>query len=190
MNLRAAPEAAPPTTHGMPISTWPSAPATTQPSASAVWPAVPHHCTLRADCGPLIFSWSMAPIASLRTLPNSKVSAASITSCSTARLSLVSCFKDVFSMSIRSLSREALVASVNFAIEPTVRRSTLFWSLDHSRIDTIRTTGSMEPVAKYLPHSMSSGAGPESRSEEHTSELQSRGHLVCRLLLEKKKLKK
>src|SRR5437660_12842557 len=28
------------------------------------------------------------------------------------------------------------------------------------------------------------------RSEEHTSELQSRGHLVCRLLLEKKKKKK
>src|SRR5439155_18904000 len=26
------------------------------------------------------------------------------------------------------------------------------------------------------------------KSEEHTSELQSRGHLVCRLLLEKKKL--
>src|SRR5690625_1335860 len=29
----------------------------------------------------------------------------------------------------------------------------------------------------------------DERSEEHTSELQSRGHLVCRLLLEKKKLK-
>src|SRR5690625_4913702 len=28
---------------------------------------------------------------------------------------------------------------------------------------------------------------PKDRSEEHTSELQSRGHLVCRLLLEKKK---
>src|SRR5690625_5585593 len=28
------------------------------------------------------------------------------------------------------------------------------------------------------------------RSEEHTSELQSRGHLVCRLLLEKKKTQK
>src|SRR5439155_4334038 len=28
------------------------------------------------------------------------------------------------------------------------------------------------------------------RSEEHTSELQSRGHLVCRLLLEKKKINK
>src|SRR2546422_1801046 len=30
---------------------------------------------------------------------------------------------------------------------------------------------------------------PQSRSEEHTSELQSRLHLVCRLLLEKKKKK-
>src|SRR5207253_9190027 len=29
----------------------------------------------------------------------------------------------------------------------------------------------------------------ETRSEEHTSELQSRGHLVCRLLLEKKNSK-
>src|SRR5690625_6336318 len=29
----------------------------------------------------------------------------------------------------------------------------------------------------------------DERSEEHTSELQSRGHLVCRLLLEKKKIK-
>src|SRR5690625_5681829 len=28
------------------------------------------------------------------------------------------------------------------------------------------------------------------RSEEHTSELQSRGHLVCRLLLEKKRIKR
>src|SRR5207253_6372467 len=34
--------------------------------------------------------------------------------------------------------------------------------------------------AKLLPQEW------ERRSEEHTSELQSRGHLVCRLLLEKK----
>src|SRR5699024_12787377 len=33
-------------------------------------------------------------------------------------------------------------------------------------------------------------AGAEVRSEEHTSELQSRFDLVCRLLLEKKKIKK
>src|SRR5690625_5523231 len=43
-----------------------------------------------------------------------------------------------------------------------------------------RNRGSLkraESVEYYLLH----------RSEEHTSELQSRGHLVCRLLLEKKK---
>src|SRR5437870_10785215 len=34
------------------------------------------------------------------------------------------------------------------------------------------------------------GGEMKDRSEEHTSELQSRGHLVCRLLLEKKKKKK
>src|SRR5207253_5520231 len=37
------------------------------------------------------------------------------------------------------------------------------------------------------PVPMQSGGGLR-RSEEHTSELQSRGHLVCRLLLEKKKI--
>src|SRR5439155_25906737 len=36
-------------------------------------------------------------------------------------------------------------------------------------------------------HLVRSMAAAEQRSEEHTSELQSRGHLVCRLLLEKKK---
>src|SRR3989442_9208761 len=36
------------------------------------------------------------------------------------------------------------------------------------------------------PRLLDAGAG---RSEEHTSELQSRPHLVCRLLLEKKKKK-
>src|SRR5258707_8233674 len=35
-----------------------------------------------------------------------------------------------------------------------------------------------------------SNCGEYSRSEEHTSELQSRQYLVCRLLLEKKKKKK
>src|SRR5690625_6668305 len=34
------------------------------------------------------------------------------------------------------------------------------------------------------------GKGTATRSEEHTSELQSRGHLVCRLLLEKKNNKR
>src|SRR2546429_8201260 len=46
-------------------------------------------------------------------------------------------------------------------------------------LSTGTTATSREPVP--------SGFGP-TRSEEHTSELQSRLHLVCRLLLEKKKI--
>src|SRR5690625_6807872 len=38
-----------------------------------------------------------------------------------------------------------------------------------------------------LERGMIKEEGNHGRSEEHTSELQSRGHLVCRLLLEKKK---
>src|SRR5690625_5956520 len=38
-------------------------------------------------------------------------------------------------------------------------------------------------------HKRSEPKPSRSRSEEHTSELQSRGHLVCRLLLEKKNRK-
>src|SRR5258708_9904176 len=41
----------------------------------------------------------------------------------------------------------------------------------------------MDPFVKLLQHF---GIGLRARSEEHTSELQSPDHLVCRLLLEKK----
>src|SRR5690625_5489871 len=41
------------------------------------------------------------------------------------------------------------------------------------------------PLREILSAIVSSSK--QMRSEEHTSELQSRGHLVCRLLLEKKK---
>src|SRR5690625_6183543 len=50
-------------------------------------------------------------------------------------------------------------------------------------------TGHWRHLATPLPRS--GGANDQcNRSEEHTSELQSRGHLVCRLLLEKKNKKK
>src|SRR2546422_4182788 len=45
----------------------------------------------------------------------------------------------------------------------------------------------LDPSSKSLTI-RSLGFAPEVRSEEHTSELQSRLHLVCRLLLEKKKI--
>src|SRR5437870_10979706 len=46
---------------------------------------------------------------------------------------------------------------------------------------------SSEDAPERSPHR--AWSNPLLRSEEHTSELQSRGHLVCRLLLEKKKIK-
>src|SRR5258708_31813770 len=47
------------------------------------------------------------------------------------------------------------------------------------------------PVDICLPHQGAKASGVSGfRSEEHTSELQSPDHLVCRLLLEKKKKKK
>src|SRR3989442_4558707 len=45
-----------------------------------------------------------------------------------------------------------------------------------------------EPDSGPLDGSESGSRTCPARSEEHTSELQSRPHLVCRLLLEKKKL--
>src|SRR3712207_9493962 len=47
--------------------------------------------------------------------------------------------------------------------------------------------GKRQPSAPSVCGNMIAFAGPWPRSEEHTSELQSRQYLVCRLLLEKKK---
>src|SRR2546422_2100460 len=56
------------------------------------------------------------------------------------------------------------------------------------------TVVACRPVMGYLHRSVEKLAESRTylmdRSEEHTSELQSRLHLVCRLLLEKKKKKK
>src|SRR5437870_8142226 len=60
--------------------------------------------------------------------------------------------------------------------------TTLFRSTRRSR--TALRSGFAPPRRPPRPQPI-----PDPRSEEHTSELQSRGHLVCRLLLEKKKIK-
>src|SRR2546429_5730923 len=77
-------------------------------------------------------------------------------------------------------------------------RSTLFpyttlfrsdeWALRIGQVD-LQLLGILEAEMLDVPHDTDNG-GREivlNRSEEHTSELQSRLHLVCRLLLEKKK---
>src|SRR3989442_8347854 len=58
-------------------------------------------------------------------------------------------------------------------------------ALPISSSSTTSTESARSPPATS-PRSACSRAA---RSEEHTSELQSRPHLVCRLLLEKKKIK-
>src|SRR3712207_7568579 len=54
----------------------------------------------------------------------------------------------------------------------------------------VRVDGQQQDVARLDVGVVDPGRGEdEARSEEHTSELQSRQYLVCRLLLEKKKKK-
>src|SRR3989442_11058534 len=73
-------------------------------------------------------------------------------------------------------------------------RSTLFpyTTLFRSRLREIpsiamRQAGDWHPVHRALWIDIATSLPDDMRSEEHTSELQSRPHLVCRLLLEKKK---
>src|SRR3989449_3022882 len=68
--------------------------------------------------------------------------------------------------------------------------TTLFRSMmpPPAPVTTIQPSATMRrPNSRAATAAASSGAVRAERSEEHTSELQSRLHLVCRLLLEKKK---
>src|SRR5438552_12980550 len=63
-------------------------------------------------------------------------------------------------------------------------RSTLF------PYTTLFRSGKRDGYGAAISHGgIRGGFGAQRRSEEHTSELQSPDHLVCRLLLEKKKRK-
>src|SRR5690349_22747970 len=65
--------------------------------------------------------------------------------------------------------------------------TTLFRSELHDGGEVVEHLG--RPLRRR-PDAVRAGPRPPSRSEEHTSELQSRRDLVCRLLLEKKNLDK
>src|SRR5687768_17838926 len=65
--------------------------------------------------------------------------------------------------------------------------TTLFRSRNW-RIASMKGSDSMSPTVPPISQIRKSRSSSR-RSEEHTSELQSRLHLVCRLLLEKKKQK-
>src|SRR5699024_12765608 len=75
--------------------------------------------------------------------------------------------------------------------------TTLFRSLDSSGSQQTASSELLKPMILIssgtespfcLAYFTAPTASPSSRSEEHTSELQSRFDLVCRLLLEKKKI--
>src|SRR5438309_7339137 len=63
--------------------------------------------------------------------------------------------------------------------------TTLFRSPDISPFERPLTTPELQAFSR--PFSHATMRAKTDRSEEHTSELQSQFHLVCRLLLEKKK---
>src|SRR5258707_5860959 len=68
--------------------------------------------------------------------------------------------------------------------------TTLFRSsklLLNSKGNKVRLTEKETAILRYLYRAGQRPVSREMRSEEHTSELQSRQYLVCRLLLEKKK---
>src|SRR5947209_12081264 len=67
--------------------------------------------------------------------------------------------------------------------------TTLFRSVNRSPAPVCRCSRSSRSGETCLRY-ISTWSYASARSEEHTSELQSRQYLVCRLLLEKKKKKK
>src|SRR5215216_7939159 len=75
-------------------------------------------------------------------------------------------------------------------ISPSMTRANSSWAqVRHSEVPSARIASST--YWRFLPTAtFSYGREREARSEEHTSELQSPDHLVCRLLLEKKKNKR
>src|SRR5690349_22757152 len=76
--------------------------------------------------------------------------------------------------------------------------TTLFRSQQHRGSTIVIAGKEASPAVHALAHAMNDALGnvgktvfyADPRSEEHTSELQSRRDLVCRLLLEKKKNKR
>src|SRR5438874_7349129 len=83
---------------------------------------------------------------------------------------------------------EGYDASRDLPSFPTRRSSDLSSSTGGRRASGASSAASAWRTARWrAPGRLPSAGHAETRSEEHTSELQSRRDLVCRLLLEKKK---
>src|SRR3712207_7649744 len=90
-----------------------------------------------------------------------------------------------FFLMIRRPPRSTLFPYTTLFRSGTMRASATTPSLELSATTTIRWAASTRH--RFVEASAMFGVVRPARSEEHTSELQSRQYLVCRLLLEKKK---
>src|SRR3712207_8924653 len=94
-------------------------------------------------------------------------------------------FNDTATTEIYTLSlHDALPISTSRATRVTSDAKLLSWS---TIVLMVFFSSRISPRTSTVILRDRSTCGARSRSEEHTSELQSRQYLVCRLLLEKKK---
>src|SRR5439155_26520469 len=101
----------------------------------------------------------------------------------------LACFAPQFAFAKHGRSRQEIselfphIATV--ADDICIIRSMVTDAINHDPAHTLMNTGTTISGRPSMGSWVLYGLGSESenRSEEHTSELQSRGHLVCRLLL-------
>src|SRR3712207_7408812 len=80
---------------------------------------------------------------------------------------------------------EIYTLSLHDALPISSREMVSMGPMVHGTTDS--EPGTSRPARHLSASPVAYALGPRGRSEEHTSELQSRQYLVCRLLLEKKK---
>src|SRR5690625_6009996 len=92
-----------------------------------------------------------------------------------------------FSMEDSSVQKKRVIVGITGAsgVIYGVKALEMLASLDNVEVHLIMSTAAKRTLHEETDWNVER----VERSEEHTSELQSRGHLVCRLLLEKKKTK-
>src|SRR5207253_11137215 len=90
---------------------------------------------------------------------------------------------DIYTLSLHDALPISLMGRMDllFCFAASFSRFSMFLAM--ATIVTSGSSASLFTTSNPIPLE-----APVIRSEEHTSELQSRGHLVCRLLLEKKKI--
>src|SRR5207253_8314613 len=79
------------------------------------------------------------------------------------------------------------IGAICHTVNPRLFPEQIAWIVNHAEDRVVITDTTFVPLLEKLADKLPSVQRFIVRSEEHTSELQSRGHLVCRLLLEKKK---